>query len=599
MKKDMSNENNNNMKSDAEETAKIENGQDDITEKIESTSDDNLEVNQIDDENMSDDSVISAEGEIDETVRIEDVSELAETETTEETLSQELTDIDESGSDETELIDNSEIYDSNADEESGSTDEVAMTNEWINEPSEDVYAGEEHKKKRNFLKFLIIPVILGAAYLGGAFYFSSHAMPRTSVNGRDVAMQQISTIDPLDGVEIKPITITKKDGEQVVLKTEEIDLKLKTGSELEIKQDPFRWPLSLFEDDKYEVEILTEYDEAKLKTFIEDNFVKGAVKPEDAKMERVNGVYEIIPEVEGNYIARETLTEKLMDTIKSNAGELDLTELYEQPKLRKDDSRFAKAKEEIDKYTNKELEIDFIFKKEKMDRAVLSDFISVDKDLKVTYDTEKLHEYVVNLAKQYDTYGTYRTFESTNRGTIEVPPGIYGWQMDVDETEKLISKSLEEGTKEITPIYTIEGTMRTETGGDIGSTYIEVDLSNQHMWYYENGELIISAPVVTGDPTRGVATPPGVNVVWHKERNKPLEGIDPSGAPYVAPVDYWMAVDWSHTGIHNARWRENAGGFGGNIFRGNGSFGCINTPYYEVSVLYDRVLVGTPVIMYE
>lgn len=49
--------------------------------------------------------------------------------------------------------------------------------------------------------------------------------------------------------------------------------------------------------------------------------------------------------------------------------------------------------------------------------------------------------------------------------------------MDVDETEKLISKSLDEGTKEITPIYTIEGTIRTETGGDIGSTYIEVDLS--------------------------------------------------------------------------------------------------------------------------
>lgn len=599
MKKDINNENNNEIKSDAEETDKIQNELDDTTEKVDAVDESNTEISSV--ESIEEDTVNSDSDYKDETEKIESVSDDSQTKIIDGNLSEDAIESDQMENDETELLDSSEINSLEDEEREGADyiDEAASTDEQPLESDEAELTEEEPKKKRGFLKFLVIPIILGAAYLGGAFYFRSHAMPRTSVNGRDVALQEISTINPLEGIEIKPITLTKKGGEQVVLKTEDIDLKLKVGSELEIKQDPFRWPLSLFEDDKYEVEILTEYDESKLKAFIDENFVKGAVKPEDAKLERVNGVYEIIPEVEGNYIARETLTEKLMETIKNNTGELDLTELYAQPKIRKDDPRFAKAKEEIDKYTNKELDIDFIFKKEKMDKAVLSDFIKVDKDLKVTYDSKKLHEYVVNLAKQYDTYGTYRTFESTNRGTIEVPPGIYGWQMDVDETEKLINKSLEEGTKEITPIYTIQGTIRTESGGDIGSTYIEVDLSNQHMWYYENGELIISTPVVTGDPTRGVATPPGVNVVWHKERNKPLEGIDPSGNPYVAPVDYWMAVDWSHTGIHNARWRENAGGFGGNIFRGNGSFGCINTPYNDVAALFERAPVGTPVIMYE
>ena len=35
--------------------------------------------------------------------------------------------------------------------------------------------------------------------------------------------------------------------------------------------------------------------------------------------------------------------------------------------------------------------------------------------------------------------------------------------------------------------------------------------------------------------------------------------------------------------------------FGGEIYKYNGSHGCINMPYYNVSKLYDMVQVGTPV----
>lgn len=529
--------------------------------------------------------IVEIEEPSDEVVEIEEPDDVVET--SDDVVETEVIERDESV-----VLETAETAMDGAEDEVLEEEPELVYEENISEEAEPI-------KKRGFLKFLILPLILGAAYLTGAFYFTSHAMPRTTVNGRDVALKEISSIDPLEGMELKDIVITKKGGDKAVLKPEEIDMVLKPETELNIQQDNFRWPLSLFEDDHYEINILTEYDEAKLKAFIDDNFIKDAVKPVDAKLEKVDGIYQIIPEVDGNFIPEDVVTNKLLETITSGNNEVDLSEFYAQPEIRKEDPKFTAAMAEIDKYTNKELDINFIFKKEKMDKAVLSEFVQVDDKLNVTYNPEKLHEYVVNLAVQYDTYDKYRTFESTNRGTIEVPPGIYGWQMDVAETEQLIIDSLENGTAEIDPIYSIEGTLRTEDGGDIGSTYIEVDLSNQYMWYYEAGELIISAPVVTGDPTRGVATPPGANVVWHKERNKPLEGIDPSGNPYVAPVDYWMAVDWSHTGIHNARWRENAGGFGGNIFMGNGSFGCINTPYYEVSVLYERVPVGTPVLMYE
>jgi lipoprotein-anchoring transpeptidase ErfK/SrfK len=48
-------------------------------------------------------------------------------------------------------------------------------------------------------------------------------------------------------------------------------------------------------------------------------------------------------------------------------------------------------------------------------------------------------------------------------------------------------------------------------------------------------------------------------------------------------------------GIHDATWRSN---FGGEIYKTNGSHGCINTPYEAMKTLYDKTEIGTPVIMF-
>lgn len=459
---------------------------------------------------------------------------------------------------------------------------------------------EPAEEKKGRWKFFAIPLaLLLVIYLGASLYFDQHALPHTTVNGKDVSFQAISSIDPLNDVVREDIAITKKDGTVAHLKPGDIDMTLSLEQPLVIDQNGFSWPLSFFSTDEYEAVIQNHYDEAKLNAFIVSNFMENSTEPVNAKIDVVDGVYSIVPEVEGNSVDQAVATEQVLKTINDGSAELDLAPFYKTPEIRQDDAKLNEALKEINAFTDKTLDIDFIYQKEHMDKALLSTFVEVGEDLEVQFNKEKLREFVVSLAYKYDTYDIPRTFESTNRGTIQVPPGIYGFALNVDSTQELIENALETGLTEIDPAYDRMGTLRTEDGGDIGSTYIEVDLTNQHMWYYENGQLIVSTPVVTGDPTRGVATPPGTNVVWHKERNKPLEGIDPDGNPYVAPVDYWLAVDWSHTGIHNARWRENAGGFGGSIFRGNGSYGCINTPYSDVQTIYENVYVGTPVLMYE
>ena len=126
---------------------------------------------------------------------------------------------------------------------------------------------------------------------------------------------------------------------------------------------------------------------------------------------------------------------------------------------------------------------------------------------------------------------------------------------------------------------------------DIGDTYVEISLTNQTMWFYRDGELVVKTPVVTGNPYTGHETPSGG--VWSlkgRMRNQTLVGQG-----YASPVDYWMPFNGG-VGIHDmqSRWW-----FGGSVYLGSGSHGCVNTPLAAVKLIYDRIEEGVPVIVYK
>ena len=126
-------------------------------------------------------------------------------------------------------------------------------------------------------------------------------------------------------------------------------------------------------------------------------------------------------------------------------------------------------------------------------------------------------------------------------------------------------------------------------GKTVPNTYIEVSISQQHMWYYIDGELYVSTDIVTGNYNTA-DTPKGY---WSV--NSKCSPCTLIGADYVSYVDYWMAFIGGGYGIHDASWRDT---YGGQIYKGNGSHGCINTPYAAVKKMYAKVTIGTPVIVY-
>ena len=129
----------------------------------------------------------------------------------------------------------------------------------------------------------------------------------------------------------------------------------------------------------------------------------------------------------------------------------------------------------------------------------------------------------------------------------------------------------------------------TTTAAVPGATYIDVDLTNQKLIYVVNGVPALISDVVTGNVSGGHDTPVGTFAIYSKQTDRTLKGPG-----YSAYVHYWMPF-YQGYGLHDANWR---GSFGGNIYKTNGSHGCVNLPPSMASTLFATVNVGTPVIVH-
>lgn len=228
--------------------------------------------------------------------------------------------------------------------------------------------------------------------------------------------------------------------------------------------------------------------------------------------------------------------------------------------------------------------------------SVVCDWILLNEDGSFALDDtgalqlreEAITDFVAGLAGQYDTVGCARQFQTTNRGMITVEGGIYGNKIDQETETAYLTEAFFGKKDEIhTPAY-LQTAMK-QGKDDIGDTYVEIDMGEQMMYYYLNGELQIETPVVTGNTSRRMGTPSGVNYVYLKQQDRILRGEG-----YASHVNFWMPVK-GNIGIHDASWRSR---YGGTIYQTNGSHGCINTPYSAMVQMYEMVEVGTPVVMY-
>ena len=129
----------------------------------------------------------------------------------------------------------------------------------------------------------------------------------------------------------------------------------------------------------------------------------------------------------------------------------------------------------------------------------------------------------------------------------------------------------------------------TSRAGIASGTYIEISIAQQHLWFYEDNVLVLDTDVVTGNNDGSHNTPTGHFAIDSRATDTTL-----TGPGYSSFVNYWMGF-YGGCGIHDSSWRSS---YGGSIYQGNGSHGCVNTPYSKVKIIYERTDWGTPVIVY-
>ena len=134
--------------------------------------------------------------------------------------------------------------------------------------------------------------------------------------------------------------------------------------------------------------------------------------------------------------------------------------------------------------------------------------------------------------------------------------------------------------------------VNTVSGG-LSGTWVEVSISTQTMRMYVNSKLYVSTPVVTGN-YGALSTNRGHHRVISKKSPARLRGSY-NGSSWDTPVHYWLGFTSNGQGLHDSTWRS---AYGGTIYKGNGSHGCVNTPLSAMGKIYSKSYMGMPIIVY-
>ena len=462
---------------------------------------------------------------------------------------------------------------------------------------------------------LLLAAIIGAFvfyYVTQSYQYNDKFMIGTYVNGNDVSGQTVEQVeeDIRERVEDSySLTLTFRDGSKETITPEEIGYRYVSTGEVEQAmndQNPLTWVLrNMGKTVEIDVPENHTFDEAKLAEIVKampEFQVENVVTPTNAYLNITDkNEFEIVPETQGNAPIADAILPTLNELVTNSETEGDLNDIkgsYETPTVTADNPDLVYQCDNLNKFLS--TKITYKLPKDvtkTIDRGMLINWVTRQDNGYYYLDDTTIHDncakYVADIAKEVDERHNSIPFPSTNSGTINLSCAEYGHVIDQPgETEALFKEIKECKSEEKEPLYSLNKNVDARFGG----TYVEADLSNQHVYYYENGQLVLDTPCVSGtkyDSSRHTVL--GLYSIYYKQRNRTLRGPMVNGVPsYTSFVNFWMPF-YKGYGLHDASWR---GSFGGTIYYSSGSHGCINLPYNAAATLYEHTEVGTPVIVF-
>lgn len=453
-------------------------------------------------------------------------------------------------------------------------------------------------------KRIIIPMILGLlllVYLGLGFYFQNHFFPRTRLDGRSIGGYTSGKLKEEMTQEIHSYTLTlaEREGKREEIRGADIALEPKwegTIEQLLLQQPAFGWPLQLFFRHDLTGKTLVEYDESKLtEKLMELDCMdeKKQVKPKSASFSKYDPKvgFTVKPCVPGTKIDEEKMSGAVKAAVSEMAPELSLegAEVYVAPKVLDDDERLAEAIQRLNQYAKSVITFRVGEDTRVLDATEFGEWFKLNKKLKPVIRQDKVEEYVHFLAACYNTCYSEKRLMTSYGTEVTIADSHYGWKVDEEAEKKQLIADIKAG-KAVTRDLNYTMTANSHGKNDYGDSYVEINLTAQHLFLYKDGELVIDSDFVSGNVARNNASPTGAYGIFWMKRDAILRGDN-----YATPVSYWMPFA-GNVGMHDATWRSR---FGGTIYKYNGSHGCINLPVSVAKIIFETVENNYPVLVYE
>ncbi len=446
-----------------------------------------------------------------------------------------------------------------------------------------------------------VVVVLGAAgYIAGNRHYRTHFLPGTFINGVGVSNQTLEAAEQrvADKENAYTLTITFRNGETAELSADDFHMEfINDGSVQTLLDDQLKDGLwftkvagqkNLSVAESYSVD----EDAAKeailsLDAFQEENMTA----PQDAAITLDGSTYTVTEADPGTQIKVDEAAAAIIDAAKNLDEDIDLDEegLYVSIENPVDVSTLQAQADAANAMLTSNITYQMAGKTYTVNGDVLKDWITINEDGTAALDETQVRKWVDQMAHETDTFGLAHTFTTHSGAVIQLAGGgDYGWAMNEDATTADLIEMIKAGTQNDNAEAKYQYSAMDRGENDIGNTYVEISITEQKMWCYKDGQLVVETDIVSGNESAGLATPSGC--VW---------AIDGKVSPRHfkstnVDVDFWLPFNGG-VGLHNATWRSS---YGGTIYQTNGSHGCINTPYDAMSTIYQTMEIGYPVIVY-
>lgn len=463
--------------------------------------------------------------------------------------------------------------------------------------------------------------------------YSDKFYPNTTIGGIDVSNMTLSQAKEAVQTDLKNHVLVIKGRNNAKYELRGTDIDLNANYEKQV-ENCFKKTHGIFSfykiisGEDFDVNFDVSYNKKAFKNNLSQSFLITGdqytiTAPESAHVEydKKTQSGKIVKEKQGNQLNQEkfySYVEKSIKQLKTNI-DLDKANIYLKPKYTQNDSAIIKELNQYNNYLYRWIRYDMTEKHyETVTPKDIKNWLVINDDATVSIDQEKMSQWVEKFCLKYKTVGKTRKFKSHTGEVLEVSGGDYGWQIDysqtVDQLYKVLSKKNPQSDveayiknknktnkkkliKKLEPIYKNKAYKLNFDNlvDDYNTqTYSEVDISEQMVYVFQNGQVVYSAKCVTGLPSDASrATKTGCWYIKDKKLEYTLTGAD-----YTTPTKYWVRITWTGTGYHYMN-RSDWSKWSPDLYKTRGSHGCINLQLEDVKNIYNLVSMRDMVFIHE